>query len=137
METVYNYAILNDLFCFVCTRKNQDPNKILKKNKSRKREFVEIRQITMAIYKNNMKDLSLDSIGSFFDKDHATVIHACQHYENLKETDRKYREFGEMVEKYFKEKFSSNGRSVFLPKIFDDAILPDKGTLKLILFGIE
>ena len=137
MEILYNYNVLNDLLKFICENKGQNHIMVLKANKKRKREFVEIRQITMAIYRNNRNDLSLDSIGEFFDKDHATVLHACKTYNNLKETERKYREFGNMVEKWFIEKFSDINGSIFLPEIFEDPIPKDKTTLKLILFGCE
>jgi chromosomal replication initiator protein len=61
-------------------------------SKSRKREIVQARQITMYLAKKFTKN-SLKSIGEHFaGKDHTTVIHSCQTVENLMDTDSEYRE---------------------------------------------
>lgn len=67
--------------------------------KTRKREIVQARQITMYFSKNLTK-YSLASIGSQIgNKDHATVLHACKTVSNLKETDKNFRQFMEEIEK--------------------------------------
>lgn len=58
---------------------------------TRKREVVLARQVAMFFSKSRTK-ASLATIGSHIgDKDHATVLHACKTVNNLIETDRKFR----------------------------------------------
>lgn len=61
-------------------------------SKSRKREIVQARQITMYLAKKFTGN-SLKAIGAHFSgKDHTTVIHSCQTVENYLDTDPSYRE---------------------------------------------
>ncbi len=61
------------------------------KSKTRKREIVQARQIAMYFAKDLTK-ASLKNIGSHFgNRDHSTVIHACQTVNDLIETDKKFR----------------------------------------------
>ena len=55
--------------------------------KSRKREYVIARQLTMYFLKKYTK-LTLDEIGIVFDRDHATVLHAKKTIENLKYSNK-------------------------------------------------
>ncbi len=67
--------------------------------KTRKREIVQARQITMYFSKTLTK-FSLASIGAQIgNKDHATVLHACKTVNNLKDTDKNFRQFMEDIEK--------------------------------------
>lgn len=60
--------------------------------KTRKREVVQARQITMYLAKKFTKS-SLKNIGEHFGGfDHTTVIHSCQTVVNLMETDNEYRD---------------------------------------------
>ncbi|MDR3680017.1 MAG: chromosomal replication initiator protein DnaA [Flavipsychrobacter sp.] len=60
--------------------------------KTRKREVVQARQITMYLAKKFTKS-SLKNIGEHFGGfDHTTVIHSCQTVENLMDTDVEYKE---------------------------------------------
>ncbi len=60
--------------------------------KTRKREVVQARQITMFLAKKFTKS-SLKNIGEHFGGfDHTTVIHSCQTVENLMDTDTEYKE---------------------------------------------
>ena len=60
--------------------------------KTRKREVVQARQITMFLAKKFTK-CSLKNIGEHFGGfDHTTVIHSCQTVENLMDTDMEYKE---------------------------------------------
>jgi chromosomal replication initiator protein len=60
--------------------------------KTRKREVVQARQITMYLAKKFTKT-SLKSIGEHFGGfDHTTVIHSCHTVENLMDTDAEYKE---------------------------------------------
>ena len=60
--------------------------------KTRKREVVQARQITMYLAKKFTKS-SLKNIGEHFGGfDHTTVIHSCQTVENLMDTDTEYKE---------------------------------------------
>jgi chromosomal replication initiator protein len=63
------------------------------KSKSRKRELVQARQISMYLAKSYTK-ASLKAIGSHFGgRDHSTVIYACQTVDDLMETDKKFRAY--------------------------------------------
>lgn len=67
--------------------------------KTRKREIVQARQITMYFSKNLTK-YSLATIGAQIgNKDHATVLHACKTVNNLKDTDKNFRQYVEEIEK--------------------------------------
>jgi len=70
--------------------------------KTRKREIVQARQITM-YFSKNMTKYSLASIGAQIgNKDHATVLHACKTVNNLKETDKNFRLYVDEIEKKLK-----------------------------------
>lgn len=70
--------------------------------KTRKREIVQARQITM-YFSKNMTKYSLASIGAQIgNKDHATVLHACKTVTNLKETDKNFRVYVDEIEKKLK-----------------------------------
>lgn len=70
--------------------------------KTRKREIVQARQIAMYFSKSLTK-YSLASIGAQIGrKDHATVLHACKTVNNLKDTDKNFRQFVEDIEKKLK-----------------------------------
>lgn len=72
------------------------------KSKSRKREIVQARQISMYFAKKMTKN-SLKTIGEFFGgRDHSTVIHSCQTVEDLMETDRSFRTYVEEINKRIK-----------------------------------
>jgi chromosomal replication initiator protein len=63
----------------------------LVKSKTRKREIVQARQISMYFAKDLTK-ASLKTIGMHFGgRDHSTVIHACQTVNDLMETDKKFK----------------------------------------------
>lgn len=71
----------------------------LLKSKTRKREVVQARQIAMYFSKNLTK-ASLANIGLHCGgKDHATVLHACRTVNNLMETDKRFRQYIEDLEK--------------------------------------
>ena len=66
-----------------------DENSIM--SHSRKREIVQVRQVAM-YFANQLTKLSLKSIGSRLGKkDHATVLHAINTVNDLKETDRRFK----------------------------------------------
>lgn len=64
--------------------------------KTRKREIVEARQVCMWLRATNTKD-SLSTIGSRYNRDHATVLHAKKTVYNLIETDKTFRERVELA----------------------------------------
>ena len=70
--------------------------------KTRKREIVQARQLTM-YFSKTMTKYSLASIGAQIgNKDHATVLHACKTVNNLKETDKSFRHYVDEIEKKLK-----------------------------------
>jgi chromosomal replication initiator protein len=69
------------------------------KSKTRKREIVQARQLTMYFSKQLTKN-SLATIGAQCgNKDHATVLHACRTVNNLAETDKRFRTYVEDLRK--------------------------------------
>ncbi|NBX79970.1 MAG: chromosomal replication initiator protein DnaA [Flavobacteriales bacterium] len=69
------------------------------KSKTRKREVVQARQISM-FFSKKMTKSSLANIGAHCGgKDHATVLHACRTVVNLSETDKQFRHYLEELEK--------------------------------------
>jgi chromosomal replication initiator protein len=71
-------------------------------SKTRKREIVQARQLSMYFSKKHTKS-SLTSIGQQCgNKDHATVLHACRTVNNLVETDKQFRLFVEDLDKKIK-----------------------------------
>ncbi|MCK9617111.1 MAG: chromosomal replication initiator protein DnaA [Lentimicrobiaceae bacterium] len=71
-------------------------------SKTRKREVVQARQLSMFFAKKHTK-ASLTTIGLHCgNKDHATVLHACRTVNNLVETDKQFRNYVEDLEKKIK-----------------------------------
>lgn len=69
------------------------------KSKTRKREVVQARQLSMYFAKMLTKN-SLASIGAQCgNKDHATVLHACKTVTNLMDTDKKFKGYVEEIKK--------------------------------------
>jgi chromosomal replication initiation ATPase DnaA len=79
------------IFRNVCELYRENPDAVKMQNKSRKRNYVEIRQLTMVLIKLKIKEVSWSFASSFFDKDHATAIHAAKTVVNLWETDKHFR----------------------------------------------
>ena len=74
------------------------PLEILK-SKTRKREVVQARQISM-FFSKKMTKSSLANIGAHCGgKDHATVLHACKTVDNLVSTDKQFKKFVEDIHK--------------------------------------
>lgn len=81
---------IEDIQKMVCQFYNISYDALL--TKTRRREVVEARQITMYLAKN-FTNSTLKAIGSHFGgKDHTTVIHSCQKVENLIDVDEEYKE---------------------------------------------
>ncbi len=74
----------------------------LLQEKTRKREIVQARQVAMYFSKSLTKS-SLASIGSQIGgKDHATVLHACKTVNNLMETDKRFNQSIQEIQKKLK-----------------------------------
>lgn len=72
------------------------------RSKTRKREIVQARQISMYLAKNYTKS-SLKTIGSFFGgRDHSTVIYACQTVGDLIDTDKKFKGYVHDIQRKLK-----------------------------------
>ena len=63
---------------------------------TRKRKHVEIRQLTMYFMTEHTKS-SLSEIGKFFNRDHATVLHAKKTIKNLIETEEEIKKMYELI----------------------------------------
>lgn len=72
------------------------------RSKTRKREIVQARQISMYLAKSYTK-ASLKSIGNFFGgRDHSTVIYACQTVGDLIDTDKTFKGYVHDIQKKIK-----------------------------------
>lgn len=82
------HEIMTETHKYVCELLNVDYDMSMSKNQER--ELVEARQTTMATIRNVFgKSYSLVKIGAFFNKDHATVIHAQVTIRDLIDTDNR------------------------------------------------
>jgi len=71
-------------------------------SKTRKREIVQARQLSM-FFSKKLTKASLASIGLHCgNKDHATVLHACRTVNNLLETDKQFKVYVDELEKKIK-----------------------------------
>lgn len=61
-------------------------------NKTRKRQIVEARQVSMYIAIKEIKTISLSKVGEYYNRDHATVIHAIKTVKNLCATEKLFKE---------------------------------------------
>ncbi len=90
VKNSFNELGIDEIQKMVCNFYNVTYDDLL--SKTRKREIVQARQITMYLAKKFTKS-SLKAIGEHFSgKDHTTVIHSCQTVENLMDTDTAYKE---------------------------------------------
>ena len=91
INTSFSPKTEEDIFKEICNLYRENPNAVMKCNSSRKREYVEIRQITMTLIILIFK-FSYGRSGSFFKKDAATARHAVATVKNLFDTDKFFRE---------------------------------------------
>jgi len=90
VKTAAREMTIENIQKMVCDYFHQPYDRLLAK--TRKREVVQARQITMYLAKKFTKS-SLKNIGEHFGGfDHTTVIHSCQTVENLMDTDTEYKE---------------------------------------------
>lgn len=90
VKTAAREMTIDNIQKLVCDYYHVSYDRLL--TKTRKREVVLARQITMYFAKKFTKQ-SLKTIGDHFGGfDHTTVIHSCQTVENLMETDSEYKE---------------------------------------------
>ncbi|MFA6593258.1 MAG: chromosomal replication initiator protein DnaA [Bacteroidales bacterium] len=93
-----NDVTIDKVLDTVCGYFNIDKDIIM--SHSRKRQTVQARQIAMYMCRSLISDCSLSSIGTQIGgKDHATVLHACNTVSDLKDTDRKVKQYLSDIEK--------------------------------------
>lgn len=80
-----------DVCCEVLSQKREDVI-----SKSRKRPIVECRQIAMGLIRLN-SSLALTKIGAMFNRDHSTVIYACETFNDLYGRDKKFTKYVDAV----------------------------------------
>ena len=69
-------------------------------SKSRKRQIVQARQISMYLSRNLISNCSLATIGAETGgKDHATVLHACSTVSDLMSTDKTFKQYVSDIER--------------------------------------
>ena len=61
------------------------------RSRCRIRKFVDARNVLMYIFKINLR-MTYQDIGAMFNKHHATIIHAINKVENLKDFDSDFKE---------------------------------------------
>lgn len=98
----------------VCSEYFLTPERL--KEKTRKREIVEARQVAMNLVYQRFKDsklISLADIGKYIgDKDHATVLHAAKTVNNLFDTSHPFRERYEVLELNYNEIFKDYDETI-------------------------
>lgn len=78
------------LIQFVCDYFNV--NRLYVQGKSRKREFVIPRQISMHLIKRIFPEITLEKIGAMFgSRNHATILYSIKTVNDLIDTDRKFK----------------------------------------------
>lgn len=87
------YTFMEKLHHIVCDELQIDYEKSF--INTRKRIYVQARQWTMWITYTLINKTSLDDVGLFFNKDHATVLHAKKNILKFCETEKKYCEMYE------------------------------------------
>lgn len=101
MPTELDNKIDNFMQCFY---KATGTNDYMIKGKSRKQEYVIHRHLAMYLTFNQF-DVSYANVGKYFNKDHATVIHAVKMVKNALEVDKKYPEYFAKVVTYMNENY--------------------------------
>jgi chromosomal replication initiation ATPase DnaA len=88
----FGYAEFEPLFQLICQVSGVTKKKMLQEKKNRDVKYLIPRQIHIALLHTTHK-LSLAKTGElFYDKDHATVLHAIKSVNNFLDTDPDYRE---------------------------------------------
>ena len=80
------------IFAKVCEKYGRSQDDILKTIKNRDRSLVEVRQITMTLFREKLR-MSFTEAGNFFGKDNSTAQHAKKTINNLRSTDKEFRSF--------------------------------------------
>jgi chromosomal replication initiator protein len=80
----------------VCEVYKIDPRVLMHDLDSRKRPLPEIRFMVMTLAKTRLK-MSYREAGAIFDKDHATAMHAAKTIKNLREIDKKFKQFTNQI----------------------------------------
>ena len=88
---VDSYPINNEsMFKIICNRLDVDFNKIMKSPRWRKREVVTAKQIYFYLKRERTRE-SLESIGKYLKKDHATVLYGIRQVNNHMETEKGFK----------------------------------------------
>ena len=83
---------IQNVVCYFATTSEMRITVADLKAQSRKREYVEARQIAMLLCRELIKGLSLKKIGEAFgDRDHSTVIYSCETALDLIDTDKQFK----------------------------------------------
>lgn len=82
---------LDGIFTTVCESYKINPDDVINNEKCRVKKYVEVRQISMALFHKKL-GLTVKKTGDYFNKNHATVIYACRTVKNNRQFDRNFRE---------------------------------------------
>ena len=83
----------------------------------RQRVKVDLRRIFFKFIKNKFPQLSLAFIGSYLNKDHATVMHACKSYDNLYLSDPDFKKLADHLRLRFRTIDGESPSEEYLNKI--------------------
>ena len=83
----------------------------------RQRVKVDLRRIFFKFIKNKFPQLSLAFIGSYINKDHATVMHACKSYDNLYLSDPDFKKLADHLRLRFRTIDSESPSEEYLIKL--------------------
>ena len=85
------FKLMWHIFEKVCRTYNEDPKEVYYKNTYQGRPVVEIRQISMKLFREELK-YSQATCAAFFYLEHCSTIHSIKTINNLRETDKEFRE---------------------------------------------
>ena len=86
-EGLDKFTFLDEIMRLTYKAAGVTENEIMKSINSRKRKYVEPRQVVMALYHKGHKNVTAEEAGSLYGKDHSTCLHAVKTVDNLLKVD--------------------------------------------------
>lgn len=99
-KSVTQHRILESTFSFVCVKNGLSEHEV--KSKRKFRPIVVTRQIFYYLVRKYFQhSISSPLLGAYLNQDHTTVLHAANVIENLKESDKDFRELLKNIEEEY------------------------------------
>lgn len=115
-----------------CNEMNVNCFNALHNVKSRKREYVQVRQIVMIVVYNVIKESTLKDVSKFYKKDHATALHAKKTINNLVFSSSEFKRHYDNVNFYCKSIYKQKYKNKIATKNNKHKTITD---LKKVLLG--